>query len=386
MRDNRWNAREWFARAGDMAFPRRSYYSGGGVVGGPVFGSKKTFFFASGQYSRMQDSALELIAVPSTAARVDAPPLVQGVLGAFPPATGPALGGGESAGLLQLGRVASLESYSLRIDRTLGSWGALFGRANMTPSKSAAAPWTSATQGNTHWNSFTVGLTAGKSTGPIFDSRFNYSRSTLLSGFNGDGAAGQAALLAKLLPSVAVIASDAIVSFSGPQTGLDAATISALLPQYANAPTMWGITVPGLGEFLYGNGATVNARQNQWEFRSTISQQRRRHEFRAGLDGVRLDPSRTSPAASILGQEPSLQNFLASGPVPVSVSVAPETGGKVQFLSMFAQDSFRWSDSLSLLYGVRWELTPPNSARAVVPTISGLWDATDFQTLYEGQN
>jgi hypothetical protein len=384
LRDGSWSARDWFANASDMAFPRPFFGSAGAVAGGPVFGDKKTFFFVSAQYSYMQDSALERIAVPSLAARSNAPSLVGAVLQSFPPPTGPDLGGGESAGMLQLGREATLQSYSLRIDRTLGSWGALFGRASMTPSTSDAAPWTSATQGDTHWNSFTVGLTAGKTAGPIFDARFNYSRSTLISSFSGDSAAAEAALLAKLLPSAVVISADSIVSFSGPQTGLGASTISALLPQYANAPTIWGITVPGLGEFISGNGPTLNARQDQWEFRSTISQQRGRNEFRAGLDGVRLEPSRTSPSASILGQEPSLQNFLASGPLPVSVSVAPASGGKVQFLSLFAQDSFRWSDSLTVLYGLRWELTPPTSGQAEVPTISGLWDATSFQTLYAG--
>jgi hypothetical protein len=109
--------------------------------------------------------------------------LIQEILSAFPPPTGPDMGDGESGGLQQLGRTASLASYSLRIDRALGPWGNLFGRLNVTPSTSNSPPWSNGSQGHTHWSSLTVGLTAGRSGGPIFDLRFNYSHATLLSTF-----------------------------------------------------------------------------------------------------------------------------------------------------------------------------------------------------------
>ena len=44
LRDNSWNARDWFANSYGLAYPRPSYRDLGGVFGGPIW-RNRTFFF-----------------------------------------------------------------------------------------------------------------------------------------------------------------------------------------------------------------------------------------------------------------------------------------------------------------------------------------------------
>lgn len=347
-RDSRWNAQDWFANSYGQAFPRPKYGDIDAVLGGRIR-RNRTFFFLSIEHSELHDDGFELTPVPSLAARQDAPPQLQGILSSFPLPIGPDLGGGQAEGLMGLGRATTVGTYSGRIDQVLGSWGALFVRYARSISASSSSQ-VEAIQGVSDGQSITIGLTAGRSTGAIQDIRFNYSGANF---FSRSTAAGN---------------DDVWVSLANLPT-----------PQWAYSYPVLAISIPGLGQFLDGDYG-MTARQDQWEFRDTVSAEIRRHQLRLGLDYIRLLPARSNSLTSILGDAPSLESLLQGDPLTVTVSQLPQFGSRVQVGSLFAQDTFRVNPNLNLVYGFRWELTPPTGAQVQIPTISGLWSGSDWIT------
>lgn len=364
VRDNSWAARDWFANSQGLAYPRPNYNDLGGVFGGPLW-RNRTFFFLAIENSHLRDSGIELTSVPSIAARQSAPEVLQELFNAFPTPSGPDLGGGEAEGLIGLGRTASLGSYSARIDQVLGSWGTLFGRYIQSPS-SSFSPQINAIEGVSDWRSATIGITAGKS-GIIQDVRLNYSRADFRSTYQGSPW-WPAFLLARLLP--------------GDSSGGLWPSIATLLPQSVGSASVWGLSIPDLGQFI--SGEYGRTRQDQWEIRHSISIPAGRHLLSAGIDYIQLKPSRDSALTSILGGTTSLQSLLAGNPLTVAVSQSPQFGDMSQTTSVFAQDTFHISSSLNIVYGIRWELTPPSRTQAQIPTVSGLWTGTDWTTIHAG--
>jgi hypothetical protein len=351
-RDSSWNARDWFANSYRLTYPRPKYGDVDGVLGGRIW-RNRTFFFLSVEHSELHDSGIELTSVPSLAARQDAPAQLQGILSSFPLPIGPDLGGGEAEGLMGLGRATTVGTYSGRIDQTLGSWGALFVRYARSISASSSSQ-VEAIQGVSDGQSITIGITAGRSTGAIQEIRFNYSGANF---FSRSTAAGSDDVWASLpnLPT----------------------------PTWASSYPVLALSIPDLGQFLDGDYG-MTARQDQWEFRDTVSVEIRRHQLRLGLDYIRLQPARSIALTSILGEAPSLQSLLQGDPLTVTISQLPEFGSRVQIGSLFAQDTFRVNENLNLVYGFRWELTPPAGAQVQIPTISGLWSGSDWITQHTG--
>jgi hypothetical protein len=377
VRDNSWSARDWFANSVGYAYQRPSYSSLGGVLGGPIR-YNRTFFFASVERSIVTDTGMQLIAVPSDASRQNAPDKLKAMLDYFPYATGPDLGGGEAEAIFGNNSNARLRSLSLRGDQSLGTAGNLFARLVVSPSTGSYLQnnWVSS---NLNWISATLGLTVGRSGGFIHDLRLNYSRATLTSADGSSAWAVSALVSSGLLPGVIVPTS----------TGSEIITIRPGLNPIPllGAPgsgnnTVLGISVPGLGQFV--SNAFGQSRQDQWELRDTLGRRRGRHEFRAGLDYTLLRPSRDAPLSSVFGVAPSLEGLLANDPLAVTYSQAALYGGQVNAISIFAQDTVQLSDSLNIVYGLRWEVTPPTASQPQIPTITGLWTGTDWQTTHYG--
>lgn len=361
-RDSSWNASDWFANSYGLAYPRPEYGSVDGVFGGPIR-RNRTFFFLSVGHSELHDSYLELASVPSLAARQNAPASLQAVLEIFPPPVGPDLGGGQAIGLRRLDRHTTTGSHSGRIDQALGSWGTLFGRYVQSPSSSESSDAVTI-QGISDWRSATVGITAGRSARVIQEIRLNYSRAQFHVWFgNTIGEPG--------FP---------LGALWGPATGYGTSWLPT--PSSASKPTIWGVSIPDLGQFISGD--SENTRQDQWEFRDTVSTEVRRHQLRFGLACSRLQPSRGYPLTSILGEASSLQSLLQGNPLTLTISQLPQYGSRVQTGSLFAQDTFRVNETLNLVYGIRWELTPPIGAQTEIPTVSGLWSGSGWVTAHTG--
>ncbi|MEI9973159.1 MAG: carboxypeptidase-like regulatory domain-containing protein [Ignavibacteriota bacterium] len=368
VRDSGWNARDWFSNSRGLNVPRPLYGRLGFALGGPIF-HKGTFYFFSAEATTLSDSGVQLTSVPSLITRQNAPEKLKPILDYYPYPTGPDLGGGEAEGLLLTNDAGDLLSTNLRIDQELGRRGSLFFRAAESPSRTLLNRY--------NWESGTLGLTLTGQHG-IHDLRFNFSRADLLSSWNsgGPGFGDAVFTAARMLPGY-VVTPDGVVEYQPFSDNL-----TTILPSVSYKQTILGLSVPGLGQFVSVNFGS--ARQDQWEGRETFSRTVGRYEFRAGADYVRLAPSRTTGTYAVLGVASSLQGLIDGQPLAVTVSSPAENGGLIHQASLFAQDAFHLSDSLSLLFGLGWTITPPSANGSQVPTVSGLWTGTEWQDLYPG--
>ena len=86
-----------------------------------------------------------------------------------------------------------------------------------------------------------------------------------------------------------------------------------------------------------------------------------RHEFRAGADYIKLhaNPGVGNTTLSLVAG--STEALLAGDPLAITLSDSFLGPVGVKTVSLFAQDTWRWSERLTILYGLRQEITPPPS-------------------------
>ncbi len=350
------------------------YRSWGWTVGGPVR-SNRTFFFISRDDVSLMDFGYYQTSVPSNSIRQNTPPFLVNVLAFFPIPTGRELGGGESEGVVTVGSSAKMKAYGLRVDHSLGREGTAFVRVLNAPS--TAITGFIPTSGSLDTRIVTVGLTVAK-LGLVHDVRFNHTLSgtgdTLLYSTRDPLFA-----LAGMLPGFRIVQEGD--SWGWYSDGSINGDLTRLLPAPSGYNVI-GLSVPGLGQFVQGNPGSAS--QTQWEFRESISLDRGRHQLRAGAGVVSRNPSREHPIDSIRGSVASLQSLLDGSSFAITVSQIPKVAGRVSGGSLFLQDTARLTDSLSLVYGVRWEWTPPSSQQMSIPTVSGVWTGSGWQTTSTG--
>jgi hypothetical protein len=264
IRDESWNARDWFANSeGFSTYPRPSWYEGGAAFGGPIW-RDRTFFFVFAEGSHLEDYAAQLIPVPTLATRQNGSPALQALLDSFPYPMGPDLGGGMAAGLAGLTTTGSVGSLSARIDQSLGRHGALFFRFVDSPSRSDYSQITGSGVGSFNRSGATGGLTA-ELWGTLHEVRFNHSSAWLNSSAYGSDGNTQALAIAGLLP---ITVTPASIIYNG---GVYGNITSPLGAGAASAEVVLGLSIPGLGGFVSSSSGL--ARQTQWELRDTLSRQ-----------------------------------------------------------------------------------------------------------------
>jgi len=377
IRDNGWNARDWFDNSLGMDATRPSYDRLGLTAGGPIV-RNRTFFFASIEATDITDDGIQLTSVPSLEARASATGPLQQVLSYYPLPIGPNLGGGQAVGLAETSVSAQFFTASVRLDQSLGSKGNLFARIVESPAWSNGS-MNGSIYGTTNWTSGTLGITLSGGGGAIHDLHFGYSRAQLLSSsFGGGPVFPEAAFgLAGLLDVTFLPYGVGINAGPSPSSG-----ITTVLPPVTSAETILGLSVSGLGQFLsYGAGS---AQQDQFEGREGFSKSIGRHQFRAGVDYIQIHPERNPATYAILGAAASLQSLLDNQPIAITVSSPVQNGGRIRDISAFAQDTFRVSENLNLMYGLAWDITPPGRTARQIPTFSGLWTGSEWQSTYSG--
>jgi hypothetical protein len=356
-------------------FDARNYFDGpplpkpplrqndfGGTVGGPIL-KDKTFFFFSYEGLRLwlpQTASGEFF---TASARAAVAPAYQPFVNALPlppsnaPLIDPTCDNITNPCLANLtvaySNPSSLNATSIRVDHILSKKITLFARYVHAPSYQATRFWEELSYNYANTDTMTVGATILLAPTWVNDFRGNWSRNTgnfTTSLTNFDGA---------VVPPSSVLF-PASSPFS-PNTGQAQVSFSPI------------------GDFSMDvrQGTVYSNIQRQLNFVDTLSWVVGEHQFKFGIDYRRLHP--TAMDQTGYGFFPSGYAELVAGTVnTVLLSADDLFSVKLNNYSLFAQDTWRATNHLTLTYGLRWEInTPPVSATSGEPlyAVQGIFDS-----------
>jgi hypothetical protein len=365
LRNDRFDANNWFngytnSPVLNKAKERQNDF--GGTISGPII-KNRTFFFISYEGFRLLLPQTTLTTVPDLAARQNALPADQPYLNMFPLANG---SDNAVTGIAQFNasysNPATLDAYSLRIDHRVNDKLTLFGRYNDSPSKviqrgAAGASLSNPSQSRIATQTATIGATFLITHTASDDLRFNFSRTDSDSSSYMDGFGGAVPLPSLPFPS----------SF----TSQDAQFVF----------TIFSLT----GSQIVGRGQ-ANA-QRQMNLVNNLSLQRGTHSLKFGIDFRRLSPTAGPP---LYLQEAGFLDVPSAETGSLYFSYIQSTrNAPLLFhnLGVFAQDTWRLRPTLTLAYGIRWDLDfAPTTARGPeLPALTG-YNLNDLSTLAVAPN
>ncbi|MBA2732689.1 MAG: TonB-dependent receptor [Acidobacteria bacterium] len=358
-RNDALDASDWFANSRGLRRPAIRQNDFGGVMGGPII-KDRAFFFFSYEGLRLRQPQIAITEVPSINARQTAPLLIKPFLNAFPIPNGPETRDGFAEFAASYSDPSSLNATSLRVDVMASERLALFGRYNYALSDtvqrgSTIVPGfsvqmvvnptiTQSLNNVSHARLDTETITGGSTylfnTRAVNDLRVNWSRARGATTFALDDFGG-----ATPLPLSLLFPSSSSPSDAGFQFLLNGGTNSSLVV-----------------------GKNADNLQRQLNLVDNLSFVRGSHQLKFGVDYRRLAPVYDSLGYNqsviydgITGTAGSPSGTALSG---IARSVQVFAGAPPRFpvftnFSAYAQDTFRVTPRLALIYGLRWELNPP---------------------------
>jgi TonB-dependent receptor-like protein len=355
------DANDWFNTFVRPALPKAKERQNdfGATLSGPII-KDRTFFFLSYEGLRLKLPQTALTTVPDLAARQNAAPAMKPFLNAYPLPT-PGAPDDTTKGIAQFNasfsNPASLDASSLRLDHTLNSRMALWGRYDQSPSSlTQRGPGLIATSTNLHTTITTRTATAGAtwiiSPAAVNDLRLNYSKTNASNFYSMDDFGGAVPLVAP---------------FPAPLT-----TSSAVF-QFIIAPLSHSALTIGQA------GKNV---QRQVNIVDGLSWQKGSHNVKVGVDFRQLTPLFGPPAYQ---QVPRFNSVASAGAGNLAgASVVSSTSATLLFrnLGIYAQDSWRPIPHLAITYGLRWDVdfVPESRNGPSLLAVTG-FNLRDFSTL-----
>jgi Carboxypeptidase regulatory-like domain/TonB dependent receptor len=359
LRNDYFDANNWYNNDTGLSKAAEKQNDFGGVVGGPLWRDKLFFFFSyEGLRLRVPESRTDI--VPSTAVRASADAVVAPLLNAYPQPTHSAAlpgndGPNDTSALFAttFSNPSTLNASSLRLDYTVNKKLSLFVRGNYAPSNGAQYGafdfYTRSTLSHTISNvdTITAGLTYVPASNLVNDLRFNLSHAKGATIVNPTTFGG------------ATIPSDAYLFQSN--------------PTYNVASSVFGVFFnDGSTDYYVGNDATNH--QKQLNFVDSLSWVKGRHTLKFGFDYRHLAPTNGYRPWDIFYGFDSFADILTHTTAYAEVDTTETSELRPIFsnLSFYAQDSWQVKPRLTLTYGLRWDYDPPPSENSGHPFYTAL--------------
>jgi hypothetical protein len=352
VRDERFDAADWFANSRGLPKSELTQHQFGGSFGGPIV-RDRTFFFGSLEALRLTLPTTVVEDVPSLAARAAATGVAQAIVESFPTPTGRDYGNGLAEYAGTWSDPSRSTAVSIRVDHRLSPGAQIFGRYSYAPSSSDQRSFATRGAGQVFRTTLDSQTVTGGATwfpGSRFglDARVNYAENVGTGGGIDDAFDGSEPVDPALLFPSGVT----------PDTGLVAVFLTS-----ANTT-------------VYSRGTNGPNTQRQINAVVTASRAIGTHEIKAGIDYRRLMPTFGNRGYQQSVFFPNVDAVVAGQTTRVSLSTFRRLYPRFQNFSAFAQDTWRLTPRATLTYGVRWELNPaPGERDGNLPaTVIGLDD------------